>query len=100
MVNRKLHWPRVCGVLKTDQAASHLQHRAAQTARSMPRGHEIGLAQSRKHGGFLQQQQCVCARARVFTFTPVASNTLVARSANNTGCGQQKEKKFPRDFLV
>eukprot|EP00729_Bicosta_minor_P033098 gene33098-biopygen11793 len=55
MVNHRLQWPRVCGVLKTDQDASHLLHRAAQTARGTPMGHESGLAQSRKHGGFSQQ---------------------------------------------
>lgn len=75
MVNHRLQWPRVCGVLKTDQDASHLLHRAAQTARGTPMGikKQVDLA-----------AVCVCARARVFTSPPVASNTLVARSAKQT----------------
>lgn len=75
MVNRGQQWPRLCGVLKTDQAAMHLQHRAAHTARGTPMGikKQVDLA-----------AVCVCARARVFTSPPVASNTLVARSAKQT----------------
>lgn len=62
MVNRRPQWLRLWGVLKTNEAAMHLRNRAAQTARSTPRGYESGLAHSRKHGGF--SQQCIRARAR------------------------------------